>query len=97
MIYRNQNKIIKSLSHFFCITHFFYKQHFYKQRQVEIKQIISNIPRLNYLKNIHILHPRYQLNIIGHILKDKLKNKCVCIHMINYNKNEDANEITWIT
>ena len=102
MIYGNQNKIIKSLTIFF-ITHFFYKQHFYKPRLAEIgkktKQMPSNILRLNfcYLKNIYVLHPRYQLNIIGHILKNKQKSKCACIHMINHNENEDANEITWIT
>ena len=35
-----------------------------------------------YLKIIHILHPRYHPKIIGHILKNKQKNKCVCIHEI---------------
>ena len=40
--------------------------------------------RLNYcyLKIIHILHSSYHLKIIGHILKTKQTNKCVCIHDI---------------
>ena len=44
----------------------------------------SNILRLDfcYLKIFHILHPRYHPKIIGHILKNKQKNKCVCIHEI---------------
>ena len=46
--------------------------------------MLSNTLRLNfyYLKIIHILHPRYHPKIIGHILKNKQKNKCVCIHEI---------------
>ena len=35
-----------------------------------------------YLKIIHILHPYYHLKIIGHILKNKQKNKCFYIHEI---------------
>ena len=40
--------------------------------------------RLNfcYLKIIHILHPLYHPKIIGHILKNKEKNKCDFIHQI---------------
>ena len=40
--------------------------------------MLSATLRLNfgYLKIIHILHPK----IIGHILKNKQKNKFVCIH-----------------
>ena len=51
---------------------------FYKQRQAEIgkkiKQNLSNTPRLNfcYLKVIHILHPRYRPELIGHILKNNI-------------------------
>ena len=37
---------------------------------------------LQYLKNIHILHPRCHSKIIEHILKSKQKNECVCIHEI---------------
>ena len=46
--------------------------------------MLSNTLRLNfcYLKIIHILHPRYHPKIIGHILKNKQRNKCVCIHEI---------------
>ena len=66
----------------------FYKQHFYKQRQAKIekkvKYMLSNALRLNFcfLKIIHILHPHYHPKIIGHIIKSKPKNKCVCIHEI---------------
>ena len=35
-------------------------------------------------------------NNIGHILKNKQKNKFFCIHAINLNENEDENE-KWIT
>ena len=50
----------------------------------KIKQMLSNTLRLNfcYLKIIHILHQRYHLKIIGHILKNKQKNKCFCIDWI---------------
>ena len=51
----------------------------------KIKQMLSNTPRLNfcYLKIIHILHHRYDPKIMGHILKNKEKNKLVCsIHEI---------------
>ena len=46
--------------------------------------MLSNTLRLNfsYLKIIHILHPCYYPKIIGHILKKKLKNKCVFIRDI---------------
>ena len=45
---------------------------------------ISNALRLNfcYLKIIHILRQRYHQNTIGHILRNKRKIKCVCIHKI---------------
>ena len=47
-------------------------------------QMLSSTLRLNfcYLKIIHILHPRYHPEIIGHILENKQKNMCVCIHEI---------------
>ena len=47
-------------------------------------QMLSNTQRLNfcYLKIIHILHARCHPKIIGHILKNKQNNKCVCIHEI---------------
>ena len=34
------------------------------------------------LKIIHILRSRYQPKILGHIIKNKQKNKFVCIHEI---------------
>ena len=54
-------------------------------------KMLNSILRLNfcYLKIIHILCPRYHLKIIGHILKNKEKSKCVYIHTINYNENEN--------
>ena len=54
---------------------FFYKQLFYKQRLAEnckkIKQKLSNTLIINfyYLKIIRILHPRYQLKVVGEIRK----------------------------
>ena len=45
-----------------------------------------------YFKVIQILYPRYHPQIIGHDLKNKQNNKCVCIHLINHNENEDENE-----
>ena len=58
--------------------------------------MLSNTLRLNfgYLKIFHILHPRYHPKIIGHTLKDKQKNKYVCIHEIIrlVNENEDEKE-----
>ena len=36
----------------------------------------------NYLKTIHVLHSPCHSKIIGHILKNKQKNKCVYIHKI---------------
>ena len=46
--------------------------------------MLSNTLRLNfcYLKIIHILYPPYLPKMIGHILKNKQKNKYVCKHEI---------------
>ena len=46
--------------------------------------MLSNTLRLNfcYLKIIRTLHPCYHPKIMGHILKNKQKNKFVCIHEI---------------
>ena len=46
--------------------------------------MLSNILRLNfcYLRIICILYPHYHLKIIGHILKNKQKNRCVYFHEI---------------
>ena len=59
---------------------FFYKQTF---RQ-KVEQMLSNSLGLNfcYLKIIHILHQHYHPEIIGNILKNKQKNKCLCIYKI---------------
>ena len=44
----------------------------------------TNTPRLNfcYLKNFHIVYPSYHSKIIGHVLKNKQKNRYVCFHEI---------------
>ena len=44
----------------------------------------SNAFRLHFgsLKIIHILLSHFHPKIIGHTLKDKQKNKCVCVHDI---------------
>ena len=46
--------------------------------------MLFNTLRLDlcYLEIIHVLHPPYHPKIIGHILKNKQKNKCVSIHEI---------------
>ena len=46
--------------------------------------MLSNTLWLNfcYFKIILILHPRYPPKVIGHILKNKQKDRCVCIHEI---------------
>ena len=46
--------------------------------------MLSKTLRLNFcFPNIfHIFHPRYHPKIIEHILKNKQKNKCVCIYEI---------------
>ena len=46
--------------------------------------MLSNTLRLNFcfLKMIQILHPRYHPKKMGHILKNKQKNKCVWTHEI---------------
>ena len=46
--------------------------------------MLGNTPRLKfcYLEIIRFLYPRYYTKIIGHILKNKQKNNCVCIHEI---------------
>ena len=35
-----------------------------------------------YLKIVHILHQRYHPKVLGDILKNRQKSKCVCIHHI---------------
>ena len=48
------------------------------------QQMLSNTLELNfcYLKVIHVLHANYHPKIMGHILKNKQKNKCVRVHEI---------------
>ena len=45
---------------------------------------LSNALRLIfcYVKTIHIFHPRYHPELMGHLPKTKQKNKYVCIHEI---------------
>ena len=68
-------------------TRFFISNTFISDARLElikIKQMLSNTLRLNfwYLKIVHILHPRYHPEIIGHIPKNKQNNKFVCVHEI---------------
>ena len=46
--------------------------------------MLSNTLRLNFcfFKIIHMLHLRYHIKIIVHILENKQKNKCVYFHKI---------------
>ena len=46
--------------------------------------MLSKTLRLNfcYLKVIHIVHPHYHGNMMGYILRNNQKEKCVCIHEI---------------
>ena len=64
--------------------------------KIGYKLTLSNTVTLNfcYLKIILISRPRYHLKIIGHIFKNKLKNKCICIwgYTINHNENEGKSE-----
>ena len=66
---------------------FFYRQHFYQQSQVRLANNQANAKhhpeaKLCYLKIIRILNQRDHPKIIGHIPKNKQKNKCVFIHEI---------------
>ena len=58
--------------------------------------MLSNTLRLNfcYLKIFHIFHQRHHRKVIGRILKNKQKNKCLYSrdYTINHNENEDENE-----
>ena len=55
---------------------------------------LSNILRLKFCnsKVIHILHSRYHPKIVVYILKNKQKNKFLCIHTMNHNENGDGYE-----
>ena len=62
----------------FSILHVTFKRH-----QNQLHTFLYTL-RLNvcYLKIIRILHPHYHAKIIGHILQNKQKSKCVYIHEI---------------
>ena len=68
--------------------HFFISNTFINNARLKlakkINQILRCILRVNsyYLKIIHILYPCYYPIIIGHILKNKEKNRCVCFHKL---------------
>ena len=56
--------------------------------------MLSNTLSLNFCC-LKIIHTCYHAKIIGHILKSKQNNKCICIHEIirnNHNENEDENK-----
>ena len=67
---------------------FFISQNFYKQCQAEIgKKNQANAKQQSeaeflLYEIIHIFHSRYHPKIMKHMLKNKQKNKCVCIHEI---------------
>ena len=67
----------------FCISNTFISNA-RLQLAKQIKQMLNNTLRLYfcYLKIIHILHQRYHPKVIEHILKNKQKSKCVCVHEI---------------
>ena len=72
------NKLRNLRLHVFFISNTFISNWYW----LKIKQNQSNTLWLNFffLKIIHILHTRYRSKMMGHILKSKQKNKCVCIH-----------------
>ena len=72
--------------HKFELRAFFISNAFKSNTRLEfakIKQILSKIQRLNFwrFKIIRIFHPRYQPRIIWRILKDKQKNKRICVRL----------------
>ena len=77
----------KRLSVLLRAARFFISNTFISNTRLKLiknKQMLNNTLRLNfcYLKIIRILHPRYHLKIIRHILKNKPRNKCDCFHVI---------------
>ena len=81
----------------FLITHAFFVSNTLSNARLKIAKNQANTKQhpeaeLLLLKIFHILHPRYQTKIIGHILKNKQNNKCVCIHAISHTENEHENE-----
>ena len=63
---------------------FFISNTFISNALLKLDKNQANTRRLKfcYLKIILILLSRYYLKITGHILKNKQKKKCVCIHEI---------------
>ena len=66
------------------VTYFFYISSTFICRLKLAKNQANAKKMLNicFLKVIHILHTRYHLKIMGHILKNKRNNKCVCTNEI---------------
>ena len=64
----------------------FQKQYFYKQRQAKISKNSSKSSAtpwgwtFAYLKIISFFHPRYHPKVIGDILKNVQKYKCICFN-----------------
>ena len=68
-------------------TRFFYKQQLYKQRQAEIgKKTQANAKQHSEAELLlfqnYSSSTRYHPKIIGRILRNNRKNKCVCFHEI---------------
>ena len=66
-------------------TLFFVSNTFIINVKLKLAKIQANVkqhPEAELLLFIHILHPRYQPEIIEHILKNKQNKKCLCIHEI---------------
>ena len=66
---------------------FFISNTFISNARLKLAKIQANaqqhpVAEFCYLKIIHILHPRYQPEIIGYILINKQNKECVCIHEI---------------
>ena len=66
---------------------FLYKQHFYKQRQAEIGKNQAKAkqhPEAEFLlfENFSSSLSTLSSKTIGHILKNKQRNKCTCVHEI---------------
>ena len=79
---KEKTRKIGDLSTRFFISNTFWRMQDWNRQK--IRQILSNTLRLNYccLKIIHIVYPSYCPKIIGHILKNKQKNRRVCFHEI---------------
>ena len=69
-----------------CVTYFFYiSSTFISNARLKLAKTQANAKKMLsicFLKIIHILQTRYHPKIMGHILKNKRNNKCVCINEI---------------